>query len=159
MPMKKFIIVMAMVFICLLSISKAYISDDMKGIWVATVYNLDYPSSPTTDVNTLKNEIKTMLNNIYEMGYNAISPSSESTFIPDFVLNSLKKRFKRILLCFDRDPSGCKNSIKLYNKTKIKPFFVHKKFKAKDISDAVKENSFVQVKNWLDYELQQPRNK
>ena len=96
---------------------------------------------------------------LYEMGYNAISPSSESTFIPDFVLNSLKKRFKRILLCFDRDPSGCKNSIKLYNKTKIKPFFVHKKFKAKDISDAVKENSFVQVKNWLDYELQQPRNK
>lgn len=96
---------------------------------------------------------------LYEMGYNAISPSSESTFIPDKALEVLKRRFKRILLCFDRDSSGCKNSIKLYNKTKIKPFFVHKKFKAKDISDAVKKNNFVQVKNWLDYELQQSRNK
>jgi len=94
-----------------------------------------------------------------EMGYNAISPSSESTFIPDNILDILKKRFKRILVCFDRDPSGCRNSIKLYNKTKIKPFFIHKKFKAKDISDAVKKNSFIQVKEWLNYELQQSRNK
>ena len=96
---------------------------------------------------------------LYEMGYNAISPSSESTFITSDVIDILKLRFKRILICFDRDPSGCKNSIKLYNKTRIKPFFVHKKFKAKDISDAIKENSFVQVKNWLDYELQQHRNR
>lgn len=96
---------------------------------------------------------------LYEMGYNAISPSSESTFIPDKALKQLKKRFKRILICFDRDSSGCKNSIKLYNKTKIKPFFVHKKFKAKDISDAVKKNSFIQIKEWLNYELQQSRNK
>lgn len=96
---------------------------------------------------------------LYEMGYAAISPSSESTFITSDVIDALKLRFKRILICFDRDPSGCKNSIKLYNKTRIKPFFVHKKFKAKDISDAIKENSFVQVKNWLDYELQQHRNR
>lgn len=96
---------------------------------------------------------------LYEMGYTAISPSSESTFIPDKVLKQLKRRFKRILVCFDRDSSGCKNSIKIYNNTKIKPFFVHKKFKAKDISDAVKKNSFKQIKEWLDYELQQSRNK
>lgn len=96
---------------------------------------------------------------LYEMGYTAISPSSESTFLTQDIIDTLKCRFKRILICFDRDSSGCKNSIKLYNKTKIKPFFVHKKFKAKDISDAIKKNSFVQVKNWLDYELQQHRNK
>lgn len=95
----------------------------------------------------------------HEMGYTAISPSSESTFIPDKVLKQLKRRFKRILVCFDRDASGYRNSIKIYNNTKIKPFFVHKKFKAKDISDAVKKNSFKQIKEWLDYELRQPRNR
>lgn len=96
---------------------------------------------------------------LYEMGYTAISPASETTFIPMNVLELLKTRFKRLLLCFDRDIPGCKSAIKLYNKTKIKPFLVHKKFKAKDISDAVKRNGFIQVKNWLDYELQQFRNK
>lgn len=96
---------------------------------------------------------------LYEMGYTAISPASESTFLTPDVIDALKLRFKRILICFDRDPSGYRNSIKLYNKTKIKPFFIHKKFKAKDISDAVKKNSFIQVKEWLNYELQQSRNK
>ena len=53
--MKKWFILIA-VFCCLLSVSSAYISDDMKGVWVATVYNLDYPSTSTIDENTLKNE-------------------------------------------------------------------------------------------------------
>lgn len=70
--MKKIMFFIVVCFICSISISMAYISDDMKGVWVATVYNLDYPSSPTTDMSILKNEIKTMLTNIYEMGYNAV---------------------------------------------------------------------------------------
>lgn len=86
---------------------------------------------------------------LYEMGYYAISPSSESTFIPDKALNLLKKRFKRILLCFDRDKAGCKNMRKISLKTGLNGFLIHKKFKAKDISDAVKINGFENVKNWL----------
>ena len=85
--MKKIIFFIVMCSICLTSISKAYISDDMKGIWVATIYNLDYPLSPTTDVNTLKSEIKTILNNISEMGYNAVffqvRPSADSFYKSD----------------------------------------------------------------------------
>jgi len=85
--MKRIVFFIVMCYICLTSISKAYISDDMKGIWVATVYNLDYPSSPTTDVNTLKSEIKTILNNISEMGYNAVffqvRPSADSFYKSD----------------------------------------------------------------------------
>ena len=50
---------------------------------------------------------------LHEMGYNAVSPSSESTFIPDVVLNDLKKRFKHILLCFDRDIAGVSNMRKV----------------------------------------------
>lgn len=86
---------------------------------------------------------------LYEMGYNAISPSSESTFIPDKALEVLKKRFKRILLCFDRDIPGCKNMRKISLKTGLNGFLVHKKFQSKDISDAVKKNGFETIKNWL----------
>lgn len=86
---------------------------------------------------------------LYEMGYTAISPSSESTFIPDKVLKQLKKRFKRILICFDRDASGVKNMRKISLKTGLNGFLVHKKYKSKDISDAVKNNGFEEIKQWL----------
>ncbi len=86
---------------------------------------------------------------LHEMGYNAVSPSSESTFIPDIVLNDLKKRFKNILLCFDRDIAGVSNMRKVSLKTGLNGFLVHKSFKAKDISDAVKTNGFESVHDWL----------
>lgn len=90
---------------------------------------------------------------LYEMGYTAISPSSESTFIPDKVLKQLKKRFKRILICFDRDAAGVKNMRKISLKTGLNGFLVHKKYKSKDISDAVKNNGFEEIKNWLNKTL------
>lgn len=86
---------------------------------------------------------------LYEMGIPAVSPSSESTFIPDKALEVLKKRFKRILICFDRDNPGIKNMRKISLKTGLKCFLVHKKFRAKDISDAVKNNGFEEIKQWL----------
>ena len=86
---------------------------------------------------------------LYEMGYTAISPSSESTFPTLDVIDALKRRFKRILICFDRDISGVKNMRKISLKTGLNGFLVHKKWKAKDISDAVKLNGFEVIKNWL----------
>lgn len=86
---------------------------------------------------------------LYEMGISAISPASESTFIPDDVLDNLKKRFKHILICFDRDTSGIKYLRKISLKTGLKPLLVHKKWKSKDISDAIKLNGFENIKNWL----------
>lgn len=87
---------------------------------------------------------------LHEMGYYAISPSSESTFIPSDILEQLRKRFKRIIILFDRDASGCKNSRKLSLKHSLEAMFVHKKLNAKDISDAVKLNGFETTKKWLD---------
>lgn len=86
---------------------------------------------------------------LYEMGISAISPASESTFIPDDVLDNLKKRFKHILICFDRDTAGIKYLRKISFKTGLKSLLVHKKWKAKDISDAIKLNGFENIKNWL----------
>jgi DNA primase len=90
---------------------------------------------------------------LYEMGISAISPSSESTFIPNDILEGLKKRFKRIIILFDRDNAGVKYLRKMSLKTGLEGLLVHKKFKAKDISDAIKANSFEEVKEWLYDEL------
>lgn len=86
---------------------------------------------------------------LHEMGYPAVSPSSESTFLPKDVLEQLKARFKRIIILFDRDTAGVKRSRKLSRETGLEAIFINKKFKAKDVSDAVKANSFEEIKNWL----------
>jgi DNA primase len=86
---------------------------------------------------------------LHEIGYPAVSPSSESTFLPKDVLEQLKTRFKRIIILFDRDVAGVKRSRKLSRETGLEAMFINKKFKAKDVSDAVKANSFEEIKNWL----------
>ena len=86
---------------------------------------------------------------LYKMGIPAISPSSESTWIPQTVLDDILKRFKRVLICFDRDVAGVKNLRKISLKTGLEPILVHKKWKAKDISDAIAKNGFENIKNWL----------
>ena len=56
----------------------------MKGVWVASVYNLDYPKLPTTDAETLRKEADTILDNVYNMGLNAVflqvRPSSDALY-------------------------------------------------------------------------------
>lgn len=96
---------------------------------------------------------------LYEMGMPAISPSSESTFIPNDILEGLKKRFKRIIILFDRDNAGVKYLRKMSLKTGLEGLLVHKKFKAKDISDAIKANSFEEIKEWLYGEIKKQNTK
>lgn len=86
---------------------------------------------------------------LYELGYNAISPSSESTFIPDIALKQLQTRFKRLLLLFDRDVPGVHMSRKISVKKGLSCIFVHKKYKAKDISDAVQIHGKKDIKEFL----------
>jgi hypothetical protein len=86
---------------------------------------------------------------LHEMGIPAISPSSESTWIPNTVLEDILKRFKRVLICFDRDGPGVRNLRKISLKTGLEPMLVHKKWKAKDISDAIAKNGFENIKNWI----------
>lgn len=90
---------------------------------------------------------------LYEMGIPAVSPSSESTFIPDKALEDIKKRFKRVLILFDRDEAGVRNSRKMSLKTGLNGLFINKRFKSKDVSDAIKNNDFETIKNWLNEEI------
>ena len=86
---------------------------------------------------------------LYEMGYYAIAASSETTFIPEDILQSLRSKWKHIVILYDRDRAGMSNAKQYSKQYKLDAFFVHKRFKAKDISDAVKENGFFVVKDWL----------
>lgn len=86
---------------------------------------------------------------LYEMGFNAIAASSETTFIPDDILQLLKNKWNRVIILYDRDKAGMKSTRKYSKQYDLEPLFVNKRFKAKDISDAVKDNGFVEIKNWL----------
>lgn len=88
-----------------------------------------------------------------EMGYNAISPSSETTFIPDDILDDLKSRYSKLYILYDRDTTGVKQARAYSKKYHIDAFFINKRFKAKDISDAVKLNGFTEVSKWLKKEI------
>lgn len=91
---------------------------------------------------------------LYEMGYSAIAASSETTFIPEDILDSLRKKWKHIIILYDRDETGMKRAREYSKLYKLDAIFVHKKFNAKDISDAIRDNGFSKVKNWLNETLQ-----
>lgn len=91
---------------------------------------------------------------LYEMGFYAISPSSETTFIPEDILKSLKSKWRRIIILFDRDKTGMQKSREYSKRYKFDALFVNKRFNAKDISDAVKNNTFAQVRAWMTKETE-----
>ena len=45
---------------------------ELRGIWVSTVANIDYPSTQTTDSNVLKSQLTQVLDNCKDMGFNAV---------------------------------------------------------------------------------------
>lgn len=45
---------------------------ELRGVWVSTVLNIDYPSTQTTDAGTLKKELDAVLDNCKAMGFNAV---------------------------------------------------------------------------------------
>jgi|WetSurMetagenome_2_1015567.scaffolds.fasta_scaffold00080_60 hypothetical protein len=87
---------------------------------------------------------------LYELGYAAISVSSETTFIPDIVLKRILKRFNNVFILFDRDVTGVRETRLQSFKTGLNAIFINKKYHAKDISDAIKVNGFDCIKKWLD---------
>lgn len=86
---------------------------------------------------------------LYEMGFYAIAASSETTFIPEHILKDLSNKWKHILLLYDRDKTGINKAREISKTYNLPAFFVHKKFKSKDISDAIKNSDFKIVKEWL----------
>lgn len=58
--------------------------DGMRGVWVSTIYNIDYPSAQGLSVDALKSEADTVLDNIAAMGLNTVflqvRPSADALY-------------------------------------------------------------------------------
>lgn len=69
--------VLVICMICLLyiqagKVSKRVIDQELRGVWVATVVNLDYPVKPTASSERLKQQTDTILEKVDENGFNAV---------------------------------------------------------------------------------------
>ena len=92
--MKRSFRLLALVLACVLTlVTPAFAagtpsaSEEMRGVWVSSVYNLDYPSSPTTDPDKLKAEADEILGNCVKWGLNAVflqvRPSGDALYKSD----------------------------------------------------------------------------
>lgn len=88
--MKKIIpcLILSIIFTLAISGNGEAAVKDLRGVWVSSVYNLDYPSSPTTSPSTLKSEADAILDQCVEMGMNAVflqvRPSSDALYKSDY---------------------------------------------------------------------------
>lgn len=92
--MKRSFRLLALVLACVLTLvtpafaaGTSSASEEMRGVWVSSVYNLDYPSSPTTDPDKLKAEADEILDNCVKWGLNAVflqvRPSGDALYKSD----------------------------------------------------------------------------
>lgn len=89
---------------------------------------------------------------LYEYGFTACSPNSETTVITQSQYNRLKEKFKNIFVFFDNDVAGVTNAHKYKKLFGCKCIFIKRKF-AKDISDLHKslgKEKFLEVVEELD---------
>ena len=102
MSFKKLVFVLILVFLpVLLSTSVCASEEPMHGIWVSTVYGLDFPSAATTDSSKLKADIDAIVKNSKDTGYNTIflqvRPSSDSFYPSDVFLGVNISRGRMVL--------------------------------------------------------------
>ena len=90
---------------------------------------------------------------LYELGYNSIAPASESTVIPEIAMGNIKKRFKKIVVFYDRDATGMKFARKMVNQYNLDFMFIDKKHETKDISDFVKKFGIKKAKLFMKSKL------
>jgi len=82
------IILAALPFIMIPANADTLEAKEMRGLWVATVVNTDYPSKPTTDIEVLKNEAIKILDTAQKTGLNAVflqvRPTADAFYRSDY---------------------------------------------------------------------------
>ena len=62
---------------------------ELRGVWVSTVANIDYPSQQTTNPETLKNDLISIMDNCKAMGFNAdfiqVRPASAALYASSII--------------------------------------------------------------------------
>ena len=90
--MKRISRLLALLLVCALTLTAPAFaapsaSEEMRGVWVSSVYNLDYPSSPTTSPDRLKAEADEILDGCVQWGLNAVflqvRPSGDALYPSD----------------------------------------------------------------------------
>lgn len=71
---------------------------------------------------------------LYELGYTAIAPNSETVGLDYSIFEDLRERFKNIVLFYDNDETGLKSS-KVFSEIYNIPYIVLPEEDSKDISD------------------------
>lgn len=81
------------------------------------------------------------------LGYDSISPNSETTFPTERQIEEFKKRFNHILIIFDNDKPGLHNLWKIRKQyPNLNYFWIPKELGAKDLTDLIKLKGFDNVK-------------
>lgn len=81
------------------------------------------------------------------LGYDSISPNSETTFPNEKQIEEFKKRFKHILIIFDNDKPGLHNLWLIKKKyPELNYFWIPKSLGAKDLTDLIKLKGLEEVK-------------
>jgi hypothetical protein len=84
---------------------------------------------------------------LFELGFVAVAPPSEISFLPQEYFNKQKERFKRIILFFDNDQVGIKKSEEFSEKYNLEYILINEDIK--DISDYVKAYNKEKAKKLL----------
>jgi len=81
------------------------------------------------------------------LGYDSISPNSETTFPNEKQIEEFKERFKHILIVFDNDKPGLHNLWLVRKKyPELNYFWIPKSLGAKDLTDLIKLKGLEEVK-------------
>ena len=75
---------------------------------------------------------------MWEMGYNAIAPQSESSKLPESVMKDLKSRFKNIYYLYDNDETGIRMATKFAEENEVNKIILSTEdmiWNYKDIAD------------------------
>ena len=69
---KALILIMAIAMVGLQLYGQTSPKREMRGIWISTVSNIDWPSKPGLTANQLKKETTAILDHLHKMGFNAV---------------------------------------------------------------------------------------
>lgn len=73
------------------------------------------------------------------MGYYAVAPNNEASWLPELVWQKFINRYKKIIIFFDNDDAGVSNAQRFSNQYGLPYFYLPNEDNVKDVSDYVKK--------------------
>lgn len=87
---------------------------------------------------------------LYEIGYPAVAPQSETPVLPQHIIDSLKSRFAHVVILYNNDEPGKKAAAKLSQSTGFPYAYIPNVYPEKDPSDFSKEHGLEKLEIIID---------